>query len=114
MRHVHKEDWMGCAIATAAMMADAAYEDMGGGLGGVSAGALRWPDKLRRALDKMTRIPWKSRWLWRSRQVCDFPFPAWPVGVFVEDRRWFSKYGQWIVVRGEVVHDPECHWAEFI
>jgi hypothetical protein len=107
MLHAQKQHWMGCAIATAAMIGDVTYEEVEFLAGGRSPATLRRPWETRRLLQKVTKSKWRSRWLWRRRPLTDWSFPEWPVAVFLQDGAWRSRYGQWVGVKGELVHDPE-------
>src|SRR5438874_1400616 len=107
MVHAQKQHWMGCAVATAAMIGGVTYEEVEFLGGGRTPSRLRWPVETRRLLEKVTRSRWRSRWLWRRRRLADCSFPQWPVAVFLQDGAWWSRFGQWVAVKGELVHDPE-------
>jgi hypothetical protein len=114
MFHTRKQEFMGCAIATAAMIADSTYEEVAARCPGEDPARLRWPHRLRRLLETMTQSRWRRRWLWRRCPVRDFPFPDWPVAVFLQDGWWRPHFGQWVVVKGPLVHDPALPGAVVI
>jgi hypothetical protein len=106
MFHTPKEDFMGCALATAAMIADATYEEVAARCAGTDPARLRRPNQLRRLLQRMTQDRWRRAWLWRPRPVREFPFPDWPVAALIQDAWWRPRFGQWVAVKGSLVHDP--------
>ena len=108
MHHIRKESWMGCAVAAGAMLTDSSYEEVAAHRPGLDAGRSRWPPKQFRALlESLTHINWRLRRCWfRCRHVHQFPFPDWPVAVFIQNRKRRPRFGQWIVVKRNIVHDP--------
>jgi hypothetical protein len=117
MFHVQKQHWMGCAIATAAMLTDRTYEEVSAASRRARPADLRWTAPLRRLLQRLTKTRWCRAWLWRARPVRDFVFPDFPVAAFIQDRRRCARFGQWIGVKGSLIHDPEfggaCHVAKY-
>jgi hypothetical protein len=113
MHHVRKEKWMGCAVASAAMLSDTNYEEV----------AAHWPDldeaivrsrprEFRLLLESLTDIDWHLAECWSPRRpVRDFSFPEWPVAVFIQDSAQRPRFGLWIVVRRGIVHDPSARAA---
>jgi hypothetical protein len=106
MFHVPKEDEMGCAVATAAMIAGLTYEQVAGRCRGCRPADLRYAHRLRRLLADLTATPWRRAWLWRPRPVREFPLPDWPVAVFLQDCWWRPHFGQWAAASGKLIHDP--------
>jgi hypothetical protein len=106
MFHRRKEHFMGCALATAAMLADATYADAENAASYADPGLLRYPHRMSRLLRELTGSRWREAWLWTARTVEDFAFPNWPVAAFVQDRWWRPRLGQWVAVKGHVLHDP--------
>jgi hypothetical protein len=47
MKHVPKQQWMGCAVATAAMLADRNYEEVAGHWPELDDARMRSPRELR-------------------------------------------------------------------
>jgi hypothetical protein len=107
MNHIRKQEWMGCAVATAAMLADLSYDEVAAHWPDLTSAQLRWPRDMRALLESVTETEWQFSQCWHPvRPVRDFPFPHEPVAVFIEDAAPYSRFGQWIVVRDEIVHDP--------
>jgi hypothetical protein len=107
MKHIPKQEWMGCAVASAAMVADLSYDEVAAHWPDLDAARLRGAKDLCNLLESVTEIRWKLSQCWRPmKAVHEFPFPDWPVAVFINDAALRPRFGQWIVVRGEIVHDP--------
>lgn len=107
MQHIRKQDWMGCAIAAAAMISDLDYEQVAAHWPDVDAARLRWPRELRALLESVTDTEWRLTQCWHPLQpVREFAFPAWPLAAFIQDARKHPRFGHWVVVRNEIVHDP--------
>ncbi len=107
MKHVPKQAWMGCAVATAAMLAERTYEDVAAHWPHVSDAQLRSPRDLRALLESVTDVDWRLTQCWNPLlPVCNFSFPDWPVAVFIEEPPPRGRCAQWVVVRDEIVHDP--------
>jgi hypothetical protein len=106
MKHIPKQEWMGCAVASAAMVADLGYEEVSAHWPDLSAARLRGPKDLCDLLESVTETRWQlSQCRHPAQPVHKFPFPDWPVAVFINDAALRPRFGQWIVVRGEIVHD---------
>jgi hypothetical protein len=114
MFHCRKQDWMGCAIATAAMVGNQSYEEVVAAFPHTDPADLRWPQSMRRLLEAVTQTKWQRKWLWWQRPVRDWSFPAWPVAAFISDRPWRPRVGQWVAVLGERIHDPEFRTGSLI
>jgi len=106
MFHEFKRHHLGCAIATAAMIADVPYREAAARAGGLSPASLRRLPNLRRLLEEVTPTRWYPRRLFRPARVAEFPFPEWPVAVFLQDSAWWPRFGQWVAARGRLIHDP--------
>lgn len=107
MKHVVKQEWMGCAVATAAMLADVRYEEVATSRSQSAAARLRYRKAFRLLLERVTGTKWylRSSWLYPPA-LGQFAFPKWPVATFVQDAPFRPRFGQWIVVNGDLVHDP--------
>jgi hypothetical protein len=107
MKHVPKQDWMGCAVATAAMLADLTYEEVAACRSSSDVARMRWPKELCALLKRVTDSEWQvtSGWF-RRPALAEFSFPEWPVAVFLQDAPFRPRLGQWIVVKRDIVHDP--------
>lgn len=107
MRHVPKQKWMGCAVATAAMLADLSYEEVAASQLKMDIARTRWPKELCVLLQGVTETRWQLTTFWFHRPaLAHFSFPQWPVAVFLQDRPFRPRVGQWIAVKREIVHDP--------
>jgi hypothetical protein len=65
MKHVPKQEWMGCAVATVGMCADLSYDEVAAAL--VDRDQLagtRLPDELRRMLTSLTATEWQIKRSW--------------------------------------------------
>src|SRR5262245_60202076 len=107
MKHVAKQDWMGCAVATAAMVADLTYEEVAARPSLPDLARTRDPKGLRALLAGVTGSEWRlTTFRFRRPVLAHFSFPEWPVAVFLQDAPWRPRLGQWVVVKRELVHDP--------
>jgi hypothetical protein len=107
MHHIRKQDWMGCAVAAAAMISDLDYEDVAAHLPDLDPARLRWPRELRALLESVTDTEWRLTQCRRPlRPVREFAFPAWPIAAFIQDDYKYPRFGHWVAVRDEIVHDP--------
>jgi hypothetical protein len=115
MKHVPKQAWMGCAVATAAMLAERTYEEVAAHWPDVSDAQLRSPRDLRALLESVTETDWRLTQCWNPLQpVCKFAFPDWPVAVFIKEPPPRARFAQWIVVRDEIIHDPGKTGADIV
>jgi hypothetical protein len=107
MKHVPKKDWMGCAVATAAMLADLTYEEAAACHMNLDLARTRWPQALCALLKDVTDTKWQvtSHWF-RRPALAEYQVPECPVAVFLEDAPFRPRFGQWIVVKRDIVHDP--------
>jgi hypothetical protein len=106
MFHVPKEEFMGCAIASAAIIADLSYDEAASFCGGESAEELRWVNKFPKFLETVTKTRWvRAGPLWPCL-LGKTSFPDFPVAALIRDQQWFPNFGQWIVIKGKLVHDP--------
>jgi hypothetical protein len=111
MRHIPKQEWMGCGVASAAMIAFLSYEDVATHWPEFDAASLRNPGGFCSLLESVSQIRWHLSQCWHPvKKVCEYPFPQWPVAVLIADSVPHSQFEQWIVVRGSIVHDPG-HWT---
>ncbi|HMC88974.1 MAG TPA: hypothetical protein VKI17_05480 [Gemmataceae bacterium] len=107
MKHVAKQDWMGCAVATAAMLADLTYEEVAARPLLPDLARTRRPRELRALLAGLTGSEWRVTTFWFRRPVlAHYSLPDWPVAVFLQDAPFRPRLGQWVVVQRELVHDP--------
>jgi hypothetical protein len=107
MNHLPKQQWMGCAVATAAMLADRTYEEVAGHWPDLDEAQMRSPRELCALLGAVTDMEWHLVPCWHPQpRVHEFSSPPWPVAVWIQDADLRPHFGQWIVVQGEIVHDP--------
>jgi hypothetical protein len=107
MKHVAKQDWMGCAVATAAMLADLTYEEVAARPSLPDLARTRAPKELCALLKGVTDSAWRVTTFWfRRPMLAHFAFPEWPVAVFVQDALFRPRRGQWVAVKRDLVHDP--------
>jgi hypothetical protein len=105
MIHVPKEDFWGCAIATAAMMSQMTYEEAAESRGKASPAALRRAHKLRKFLETLTETKWVIGFHLWPHPLKNLSPPEWPVALFIQESQWFPRFGQWIAVRGKLIYD---------
>ena len=114
MNHVPKRQWLGCAVATAAMLADLNYEEVAAHWPDLDEARMRYPRELCALLEAVTDTEWQFSPCWHpQRRVRQFSFPQWPVAVFIRDAELHPRFGQWIVVKDDIVHDPG-DWTAFV
>jgi hypothetical protein len=107
MNHIPKQQWMGCAVATAAMLADRTYEEVAAHWPNLDEARMRSPGELCALLEAVTDAEWHFAPCWHPQpRVCEFLPTPWPLAVWIEDTPLLPQFGQWIVVKGEVVYDP--------
>lgn len=107
MKHIRKQQWMGCAVATAAMLADRSYEEVAAHWPDLNEARMRYPGQLCALLEAVTDTDWQFSPCWhpqpRGRELL---IPEWPLAVFIQDSGLHPRFGQWILLKDEVVHDP--------
>jgi hypothetical protein len=107
MNHVPKQQWMGCAVATAAMLADRSYEAVAAHWPELDEARMRSPTELCALLEAVTDTNWQFSPCWHPQpRVGEFLIPEWPVVVFIEDAVVHPHFGQWIILKDDVVRDP--------
>ena len=107
MKHICKQEWMGCAVATAAMVADLSYDEAAAHSPDLNAAGLRTAQGVASPFGKGDRHRLATLAVPTSAaKRARFPFPPWPVAVFIEDAAPRPRFGQWIVAKADVVHDP--------
>jgi hypothetical protein len=111
MNHVPKRQWMGCAVATAAMLADRSYDDVAAHWPELDEAHVRCPRQLRALLEAVTDHEWYLAPSWDRPRLQEFMPPPWPVAVWIQDALFRPRFGQWIVVQDKAVHDPG-EWTE--
>jgi hypothetical protein len=98
---------MGCAVASAAMLGDLSYEEVAAHWPDLDEARMRCPQELCFLLEAVTETEWQFSPCWHPQQpIHTFPFPPWPVAVFIQDSGLCPRFGQWIVLKDELVHDP--------
>jgi hypothetical protein len=102
MRHVPKQDFMGCAIAAAAMLTGRSYSEVAAHPRGSDPADARIPDRFRRLMEALTYRAWQVTALAPEPAVAALDVPEWPVPVFIHN----PLFAHWIVVDGQTVHDP--------
>jgi hypothetical protein len=58
MKHIPKQQWMGCAVAATAMLADVSYEEVAAHWPDLDEARMREPGQLCRLLEAVTDVPW--------------------------------------------------------
>ncbi len=106
MFHVLKKDFMGCGVATAAMMSQMSYEEAVESFGHPSVAKLRDARRLRKFLETLTETKWVSGFHLWPYPLKNLSLPEWPLALFIQNSQWFPRFGQWIVVRGKLIYDP--------
>src|SRR5439155_24943079 len=107
MSHIPKQQWMGCAVATAAMLAERSYEEVAAHWPDLDEARMRSPGELCALLEAVTDTEWHFSPCWHPQpRVREFFPPQWPVAVWIQDAALRPHFGQWIVVKDEVIHDP--------
>jgi hypothetical protein len=107
LHHVRKQHWMGCAVATAAMLSKRSYEEVAAHWPDVDVARLRSPRELCALLEAVTDIPWHSSACWYLLpRVGAFVAPRWAVAVWIQDPVFHPKVGQWIVIKDKMIYDP--------
>lgn len=106
MNHVPKQQWMGCAVATAAMLADLGYDEVAAHWPDLDEARMRCPREMCALLEAVTDTEWQLSPCWHPlKRVQEFSSPQ-PVAVFIQDDGLCPRFGQWIVLKREIVHDP--------
>jgi hypothetical protein len=113
MNHIPKQQWMGCAVATAAMLASRSYEEVAAHWPDLDESRMRSPRELCSLLEAVTDHEWFLAPCWNKPQVQAFLPPRWPVALWIEDAVFRPQFGQWIVIKDKVVHDPG-EWRETV
>jgi hypothetical protein len=106
MFHIPKKHPTGCAVATAAMIADLTYDEVAAWGLKPDPAKLRYTRQLLALLEDLTEMRWRTSGIWRPHTVGSYHFPAGPVAVLIQDAWLRPRYGQWIAVRGPIIHDP--------
>jgi hypothetical protein len=115
MKHIRKRDWMGCAIAAAATLANRTYEDVAAHWPDLNPARFRYPRDLCALLEAVTHSPWHFSpcWLPHPRLEGYSPGPA-PVAVWIQDRSRDPQFGHWIVLDGPIVHDSRKRTPQLV
>jgi hypothetical protein len=107
MKHIAKQQWMGCAVAAAAMLADRSYEEVAAHWPDLDEARMRSPRELCTLLEAVTDTEWYLAPCWHPQpRVANFVSPSWPVVVWIQDADLRPQFGQWIVIDHGIVHDP--------
>src|SRR4051812_35589413 len=95
MNHNPKQQWMGCAVAAAAMLADCSYEDVAGHWPDLDEARMRSPQELCALLEAVTDAEWHFSPCWHPEpRVGEFRPPPWPVAVWIQDAALRPRFGQ--------------------
>lgn len=98
---------MGCAVATAAMLAGMRYEKVAAHWPRLHHARLRCPKEFCALLESVTDTEWNLSPCWHPLQpITKYPFPPWPVAVFMQDAELSPRFGQWVAVADSKVYDP--------
>jgi hypothetical protein len=111
MNHVPKQQWMGCAVATAAMLAGRSYKDVAAHWPDMDEARMRSPRELCALLEAVTDQEWYLAPCRHQPRVHEFLPPQWPVAVWIQDATFHPEFAQWIVIKGKLVYDPG-EWTE--
>lgn len=111
MNHIPKRQWMGCAVATAAMLADRSYEEVMAHWPDMDEAHMRSPRQLCALLEAVTDQEWYLAPCWDQPLVHAFLPPQRPEAVWIQDAAFHPQFGQWIVIKDKVVYDPG-QWTE--
>jgi hypothetical protein len=106
MNHIPKQQWMGCAVATAAMLGARSYEQVAAHWPDLDEARMRSPRELCALLEAVTDREWYLAPCWDTPRVVDFLPPQWPVAAWIQAAVFRPCFGQWIVIKDKVVHDP--------
>jgi hypothetical protein len=80
MKHIPKQEWMGCAVASAAMVADLSYDEVAAHWPDLDAARLRDGKDFCNLLESVTETRWELSQCWHPvKAVSELPFPDWPV-----------------------------------
>ena len=111
MNHIPKQQWMGCAVATAAMLAGRSYEEVAAHWPDLDEARMRSPRELCSLLEAVTDHEWYLAPCWDKPRVQEFLPPPWPVAVWIQDALFRPQFGQWVVIKDKVILDPG-EWTE--
>ncbi len=106
MNHIPKQQWMGCAVAAAAMLAGRSYEEVAAHWPDMDEARMRSPRELCALLEAVTDHEWYLVPCCHQPRVHEFLPPQWPVAVWIQDANFRPQFGQWIVIKDKVVYDP--------
>jgi hypothetical protein len=107
MNHIPKQQWLGCAVATAAMIADRSYEAVAAHWPDLDEARMRSPRELCALLEAVTDTDWHFCPCWHPQpRVREFLPPQWPVAVWIQETALRPHFGQWIVIKDHIVYDP--------
>src|SRR5947199_6833340 len=82
MNHVPKQQWMGCAVAAAAMLAGRRYEEVAAHWPDLDEASTRSPRELCALLEAVTDHEWYLAPCWNKRRVHEFSPPRWAVAAW--------------------------------
>ena len=107
MNHIPKQQWMGCAVATAAMLADRNYEEVATHWPNLDEARMRSPQQLCALLESVTGKDWHLSPVWYPKpRVREFVPPERSVAAWIQDDLFRPQFGQWIVFNGQFIYDP--------
>ena len=115
MRHVPKQQWMGCAVASAAMLGELSYDEAAARWPVPDVAWTRDPQHMLALLQVATETEWE---LFSANlptvRVNDFLSYPWPVAAWIVDAAIRARHAQWIVIDDQIIHDPAEHvaWAK--
>jgi hypothetical protein len=98
---------MGCAVASAAMLGEMSYDEALARWPSPNVAWTRDPHNLLALLEIVTETQWQLlSFVVPNVRVNDFASCPWPVGAWIQDAALGNRFGQWIVVDDQIVHDP--------
>lgn len=117
MNHARKKHWMGCAVASAAVLSGRSYDEVFSHWPDLDVAHAREPRELRALLEAVTDREWYLEPCWEKPELRDFVPPNWPVAVWIQDAARGAEFGHWIVMNGDVIYDSgepaECRTGEY-
>jgi hypothetical protein len=98
---------MGCAVASAAMLGEMSYDEALARWPSPNVAWTRDPHNLLALLEIVTETQWQLlSFVVPNVRVNDFASCPWPVAAWIQDAALENRFGQWIVVDDQIVHDP--------
>jgi hypothetical protein len=117
MNHTPKKHWLGCAVATAAVLSGRRYEDVFAHWPDLDVAESRSSRELCALLEAVTDRAWYLEPCWEKPEVINYVPPDSPVAVWIQNTARGAEFGHWIVIHGDVIYDSgeptECRTSEY-